>query len=414
MNNTVMVYMNATGSRVQVYDNKFKIIEQNNEYDLEKNICSYCENISICRGIHSNAIQKTVNSGKPCIYQCEAGLMFWACPVYKESKFSGALRGHGYLNELADISVRESKYNAGLKELVSKEEFLNRISSFPTASMEKIKSLAEILLLCAKSLSVGSENFHEILRARYDQQTAINTLISELNEKHKKGSPLPDYPLDKERLLISSLREGKKEEAKKQLNDLLSVLIFANKNNFKYIQLRALELTALLIRAGTNTFINGKNDSVIYYLHLIQETKTQEEIVGILHDIIDKITDQIISYQGIPHALAIRKADIYIRENLTKKLSLSKIAKVAGLTPPYFSTIFKVEMGENLSKYISRLRVEKASEMLIERNLSISEIAVACCFGDQSWFSKTFKSITGISPGKYRDQSNKLLAGTPL
>jgi transcriptional regulator GlxA family with amidase domain len=61
-------------------------------------------------------------------------------------------------------------------------------------------------------------------------------------------------------------------------------------------------------------------------------------------------------------------------------------------------------MGENLSNYLNRLRVEKASSMLAETNLPISGIATACGFEDQSWFSKIFKSHTGLSPGKFREQ----------
>ena len=405
--NVITVYIHATGSKVQIYDSNFCLIKQKTEYNLEENICKYCTRIIDCRKMHTNSIKNTIDSGKPHIYQCEAGLWFWMCPIYHESMFFASLLGFGYLNDKVDESTRESKYNIDSKEFVSKEEFLKRISSFPAANIEKIQSLAEILLLCAKSLSLGSENFYETLSSRHDQQTAISSLLKELNEKYPKGSPLPEYPLDKERLLVSFMREGKKEEAKNNLNILLSVLIFINNNNFKHIQLRVLELAALLIRAGKNIFINGNNDSIIYYMNLIQEAKTQEDLTGILNDIVDKNIDQIISYQGIPHALAIRRADTYIRENLTKKLTLSKISKVAGLTAPYFSTIFKNEMGENLSRYINRLRVELAAEMLLDTYLSISEIAEICCFGDQSWFSKIFKTFTGISPGKYRSQNLK-------
>ena len=108
--------------------------------------------------------------------------------------------------------------------------------------------------------------------------------------------------------------------------------------------------------------------------------------------------------QGIPHALAMRKAESYIRENFTKKINLHEIAEHAGLSATYFSTIFKREMGENFSQYVNRLRVEKASKMLLETDSPLSEISSACCFEDQSWFSKIFKSFTGISPGKYRHQ----------
>jgi transcriptional regulator GlxA family with amidase domain len=62
-------------------------------------------------------------------------------------------------------------------------------------------------------------------------------------------------------------------------------------------------------------------------------------------------------------------------------------------------------MGENLSSYLNRLRVDKAAEMLIETDLPLSGIAGSCGFEDQSWFSKIFKIYNGMSPGKYRDQT---------
>jgi AraC-like DNA-binding protein len=47
--------------------------------------------------------------------------------------------------------------------------------------------------------------------------------------------------------------------------------------------------------------------------------------------------------------------------------------------------------------------------MLLETDLSLSEIAGSCGFEDQSWFSKIFKSYTGMSPGKYRGQGGGLV-----
>jgi transcriptional regulator GlxA family with amidase domain len=48
--------------------------------------------------------------------------------------------------------------------------------------------------------------------------------------------------------------------------------------------------------------------------------------------------------------------------------------------------------------------VEKAACMLVTTNLPISEITFACGFEDQSWFSKIFKNLTGLTPGKYRER----------
>jgi AraC-like DNA-binding protein len=61
-------------------------------------------------------------------------------------------------------------------------------------------------------------------------------------------------------------------------------------------------------------------------------------------------------------------------------------------------------MGENFSTYLNRIRVEKVKHLLLETELPLSEIASICCFEDQSWFSRIFKTFTGISPGKFRAQ----------
>jgi YesN/AraC family two-component response regulator len=169
-----------------------------------------------------------------------------------------------------------------------------------------------------------------------------------------------------------------------------------------------MELAVLFARTGRNSTSNAAMETNVRCLKQIQEAKTIEELTGVLHYMVDFITGQIVSFQGIPHVLALQKAEIYIRENFTRKIKLREVAKIAGLSAPYFSTIFKEEMGENLSRYINRLRVEKSIKMLLETEFTLNEISNACCFQDQSWYTKIFKSFTGISPGKYRSQGGLL------
>ena len=396
----VSLYTQATGSNVQVFDENFRPCEADSESGVEQSVCLYCTGGAHCREVHINAMRESSRCGKPYIYQCELGLLFWVSPIFSEGKFSGALRGSGYISGSVNNATPSQKGNGAIPA----EEFARRIAALPSCDAEKIHSLAEMLQLCAESLSTGRENHHELLRLRSEQQASLSASIEELKTKYPKGSGIPGYPLDTERQLIAALHRGDKKETEKLLNELLAMLVFSNPDNFRNIQFRALELAILLTRAGINSGSNTAMENNAHYLKQIQEAKTIEEITGTLHGIMENIAGQITSFQGIPHALAMRKAESYIRENITRKITLREIAKVAGLSAPYFSTIFKEEMGENLSRYINRLRVEKASTMLLETNVSLSEISSECCFQDQSWFSKIFKSFTGVSPGKYRNQ----------
>jgi AraC-like DNA-binding protein len=289
---------------------------------------------------------------------------------------------------------------------VSEEELRERLAAFPHGQSEKIKALAELLQICAESLSIGNEDFHEVLKRRTQQQSIISEQISLLKNQYPDGRPAPGYPMDKERMLLAALHRGDHETGKKILNELLSILFFSNPDHFNYIRFRAIELVVLLSRAvvspgNTEYSILETNNR---FLRRIQDVQNIEELTDVLHMIVENMAGQIFSFRGIRHAAALRKAERFIYENYSRKISLKEIADASGLSAPYFSTIFKEEMGENLSTYLNRLRVEKACRLLIESTLTLSEIAGSCGFEDQSWFSKIFKNFTGISPGKYRIQ----------
>ena len=422
-------YRQATGCSICIYDNACEphYPDGTDSYP-EKNICPCCVKFrpgqEPCHEMHVNAIKEAAKKGSFYIYKCEAGFLFWTSPIYTEGCFSGAIRGGGFLQEeqkTVDIFANANDTHVMCNNEITGKEFKERVNSFPKADGEKSQSLAEMLQLCAESLYSGGEDYHEIVKRRAEQQETIAKIIEELKSQYAGNAEKPGYPLDKEKTLMSALRKGDAVEAKKTLNELLAMLFFSNQcenlhsgsaevpGQFKYVQLRITELVVLISRVEISPVKSGSLSMEInsQNLKLVQEAKTIEELTDIIHTVVDRVSDTISSFRGIPHASALRKAENYILENYTRKISLKEIASVAGLSPPYFSTIFKEEMGENLSKYLNRLRVDKASRLLLETDMSLSEIAACCCFEDQSWFSKIFKAYTGISPGKYRNQGGE-------
>ena len=414
-------YNHATGCCICIYDETYTPFFPGRcgaECSPEKTICQHCTKRNDkesypCHETHITAIKEASRKGSCHIYQCSLGLLFWTSPVYTEGLFTGAIRGSGFFTEnkkTVDIFLNANDTFVMCNDEIPNEELKERIKSFPEADAEKVQSLAEMMQLCAESLSSGSEDHHETIRRRAQQQEAISKIIAELKQNPVNAEKL-GYPLEREKTLMSALRKGESAEAKKTLNELLAMLFFTNPGQFKYVQLRVIELVVLISRVEISPAKSGDLSMEInsQNLRMVQEAKTIEELTDILHNIVDRVSGTISSFRGIPHAAALRKAENFIMENSTKKISLKEISDVAGLSPPYFSTIFKEEMGENLSKYLNRLRVEKASRLLLETEMSLSEIAACCCFEDQSWFSKIFKAYTGISPGKYRNQGGGLI-----
>jgi AraC-like DNA-binding protein/ligand-binding sensor protein len=413
------VYAKATGAAVCVHDrNYLPIPEVFKAVTTEENICLFCMKHRAetevrrivdftkcpCTEMHVNAIKEANHEGGSSIYMCELGFMFWTSPLYAEDRFVGALAGSGFLGIDSGETASLMYQMAG--GAVTHEEIGRLLSPFPLGDPERIKALADLLLILAKSLSQGSEEYYKTMRRRSLQQADLSVQIQALKDQYPAGAALPDYPLEKERMLLAALKKGDNETGRKMLNELLAILLFSNPDQFKYIQFRSIELVVLLSRANvapdnTEKIILETNNQ---HLQRIQRAQNVEELTDVLHGIVERMAGQIFTFHGVRHASALRKAERFIWENYTHKISLKEIARASGLSAPYFSTIFKEEMGENLSSYLNRIRVEKASRMLTETDISLSEIAGSCGFEDQSWFSKTFKHYIGVSPGKYRGQ----------
>jgi AraC family transcriptional regulator len=93
----------------------------------------------------------------------------------------------------------------------------------------------------------------------------------------------------------------------------------------------------------------------------------------------------------------------YIESNISKELSLEELATVAHFSPFHFHRIFGAMVGETLSGFIKRLRIEKAASMLIQNpKKSITEIAFECGFSGSSVFARTFQETYQMNASEWR------------
>ncbi|HIV02962.1 MAG TPA: helix-turn-helix transcriptional regulator, partial [Candidatus Aphodoplasma excrementigallinarum] len=103
------------------------------------------------------------------------------------------------------------------------------------------------------------------------------------------------------------------------------------------------------------------------------------------------------------HTDILHKVTAYVKAHYSEKLSLAGIAEHVYLSKSYLSKIFKEEMHCSLTDYINRIRVEKSKLLMLDPRLSLVEVAAASGFDNQSYFTKVFRRVTGVSPGKYRE-----------
>lgn len=92
----------------------------------------------------------------------------------------------------------------------------------------------------------------------------------------------------------------------------------------------------------------------------------------------------------------------YIEENYGKNLSLDALGEIVHLHPAYLSKIFKETTDENLSNYITEVRLQKAAQLLEQTELRIHEIMEQVGYQKSQYFSKLFKGRYLVTPKEYR------------
>lgn len=97
----------------------------------------------------------------------------------------------------------------------------------------------------------------------------------------------------------------------------------------------------------------------------------------------------------------IQAAAKYITENFSAPLSLTSLAAMFAMSPSYFSKTFKALTGFGVSEYITLTRITEAEKLLKTHHLSITETAARCGFNDSNYFAAVFKKRKGITPHKF-------------
>jgi len=94
----------------------------------------------------------------------------------------------------------------------------------------------------------------------------------------------------------------------------------------------------------------------------------------------------------------------YIHENYSAVVDFGEMAKNMGFSQPYLTKIFSKYTGKNPSTYLKEYRINIAKQLLCDSSNSIAAISEQTGYADQFHFSKSFKSVTGMSPSEYRNQ----------
>ena len=144
-----------------------------------------------------------------------------------------------------------------------------------------------------------------------------------------------------------------------------------------------------------------------YFSGKVVSNRQHESVVKLLSIFaqhLSMLSNQVVVQQENSEPPVITRAKEYIQEHQTEELSLGQVAKAVNTSTFYFCKMFKKVTGINFTDYLSRVRIEKSKNLLLNPNLRVSEIAFEVGFQSLTHFNRVFKKILGQSPTEYRAQ----------
>jgi len=204
--------------------------------------------------------------------------------------------------------------------------------------------------------------------------------------------------------------EGNRIEAIKALNEVLASILFKDPGNMAVIKSRMLELVVVLSRAVAET--NAEQDRLFEInresMEKITGSDNLEQICLYVARTLEKYLDLSVSGQSKLKNRSLQLALSYIHSHLEEKLTLGAVARQAGIGPFRLAHLFREIMGTTFVDYVTNQRISLARKLLVNSDLTATEIAFRVGFSDQSYFTKIFKIIAGVTPKKFQTENKKL------
>jgi two-component system response regulator YesN len=308
---------------------------------------------------------------------------------------------------IRDIQRRVEDLDIGAEKMVAA---LHELSVIPG---RQIHNAAEFLFDLLYEVGGFDPRVIRWRQQRAEQQSQIGEFIQ---ERKKLGTEWR-YPLESERELLGKVKIGDRTGAKEILNSILGTILFKTIGDLGILKARLLELLSILSRAAVEggVSINTMLERNLQYVNKVMGINNQEDLCAWISTALNEFIELVYSSQDAKKVTQIRPAINYIDANYDKPITLAEIAKASHLSISRLAHIFKEQMGITIIDYLTSVRVERAKQLLLATDQNCTEICFQVGYNNQSYFTRTFKSLVGMTPRQFRTSNQrKQRISTPL
>ncbi|MBC2580451.1 response regulator [Clostridium sp. DJ247] len=200
------------------------------------------------------------------------------------------------------------------------------------------------------------------------------------------------------------LNSGTDKDIKKYIDDLLR----ANSHVLDEIHLRNLCFSIVVCVIFVHSENNESLNIIFEDENLVWERLSKFETLADAHNWIENllisVNNSLLSKVNNKNTLIAEEIKKFIEKNYMKGISIDTIAAELHYSPNYLSYVFKQTSRETIADYMTKLKIEKAKEMLLDIRNKIYTISEALGFSTTAYFCNVFKKFTSLTPKEYRER----------
>lgn len=362
-------------------------------FDIYKDSRSPC-----ARNLTSSAKLAT-QLGEPYIFVCKAGLVKIAVSLIINGEIIGCFMAGPIVMGGLKESIITNIFTLSNIHLDSYPKIILFLRNMKIFKPKEVSYLATMLGNCVLASITPNVDYFNI-NSHYKEQQRIGENL----QRYKRENKTMPYPYDLENQLIETVKEGDSKGSVEILKNLLGEISLIEAGDLSAMKTKVLGICSILSRLASekSNFPQEQSESYFYDMNALNEAISFQELSILASNLVETIAKNISvgTYSG--NSQIIRLAIQNINENYKNKISLKTVADKLHTNPSYLSMLFKQQMGLTFTDYLNEIRINRACELLGNTNYNLVDISMLCGFDDQSYFSKVFKKMKGITPKDYR------------
>lgn len=374
------------------------------ECHTENRLCKffdiYTRQGSTCTKKLISSIKLAAELGEAYVFVCKSGFVKIAFSLLLHGEHVGCFMAGPLVMGRLRESVISNIFSMNAIDPDDYPKIILFLRNMKVYQPKDVSYLGTLLSSCILAAITPNDGYLSV-NSQYIEQRKIGEDL----QKCKKENRATPYPYDVENLLIDKVRDGDIQQSIALLKRLLNEISLIEAGNLPSIKTKVLGICTILSRLASEKsgFSQDVSDAYFYDMNMLTDATSFQQLTILSLNFVESLVKSISETDYAGNSQIIKLALQNIGENYKNKISLKTVAQSLHVNPSYFSMLFKQEMGVTFTDYLMQFRIRKSCEILASHhNHPLVEVATLSGFDDQSYFSKVFRKIMGMTPKEYR------------